>query len=71
MDSAFCWNIGEYGLIKNLEHVLSSMNQLNRSLENVISVGQEFESVGDLWTNFSSAVQRDVVKQQKEEEKED
>ncbi|KAK9467858.1 DASH complex subunit Dad1-domain-containing protein [Lipomyces arxii] len=36
----------------SLEHVLSNINTLNRSLEGVIVVGKEFESVSTLWSTF-------------------
>ncbi|KAK9365808.1 DASH complex subunit Dad1-domain-containing protein [Lipomyces kononenkoae] len=36
----------------SLEHVLSNMNTLNRSLEGAIAVGKEFESVSTLWSTF-------------------
>ncbi|KAK9458222.1 DASH complex subunit Dad1-domain-containing protein [Dipodascopsis uninucleata] len=36
----------------SLEHVLANINTLNRSLEGVISVGKEFESVSVLWSSF-------------------
>lgn len=42
-----------------MEHVLSNLNALNRSLENVISVGREFENVGDLWSKFYQDVRHD------------
>jgi DASH complex subunit DAD1 len=39
-----------------MEHVLANLNALNRSLEGVNSVGKEFESVGELWSNFYDGV---------------
>lgn len=36
------------------------MNQLNRNLESVISVGKEFESVSTLWRSFHDVVGEDV-----------
>ncbi|RPB07709.1 DASH complex subunit Dad1 [Morchella conica CCBAS932] len=40
----------------SLEHVLMNMNVLNRSLEGVIAVGKEFESVEALWSQFENVM---------------
>ncbi|KAL0634268.1 Dolichyl-diphosphooligosaccharide-protein glycosyltransferase subunit dad1 [Maublancomyces gigas] len=40
----------------SLEHVLMNMNLLNRSLEGVIAVGKEFESVEALWSQFENVM---------------
>lgn len=39
-----------------MEDVLANMNALNRALEGINSVGKEFESVGELWSNFYDGV---------------
>ncbi|KAK9472331.1 DASH complex subunit Dad1-domain-containing protein [Dipodascopsis tothii] len=36
----------------SLEQVLTNLNTLNRSLETMITVGKEFESVSSLWSSF-------------------
>ena len=36
------------------------MNQLNRNLESVISLGAEFESVSTLWRSFHDVVGEDA-----------
>ncbi|RPB18578.1 hypothetical protein L211DRAFT_871741 [Terfezia boudieri ATCC MYA-4762] len=40
----------------SLDHVLMNLNLLNRSLEGVISVGKEFESVETLWSQFEGVI---------------
>ncbi|KAK9377214.1 DASH complex subunit Dad1-domain-containing protein [Lipomyces chichibuensis] len=40
----------------SLEHVLSNVNTLNRSLEGAIAVGKEFESVSTLWSTFYDGI---------------
>ncbi|CUS14371.1 unnamed protein product [Tuber aestivum] len=42
----------------SLEHVLMNMNLLNRSLEGVVAVGREFESVEALWSQFEGVMGR-------------
>ncbi|MCJ1408197.1 hypothetical protein MMC19_002271 [Ptychographa xylographoides] len=41
-----------------LEHVLQNINKLNRSLEGVIAVGNEFGSVEALWSQFEGVMAR-------------
>ncbi|KAK9237941.1 DASH complex subunit Dad1-domain-containing protein [Lipomyces kononenkoae] len=43
----------------SLEHVLSNINTLNRSLEGAIAVGKEFESVSTLWSTFYDSMAHD------------
>ncbi|KAK4997514.1 Dolichyl-diphosphooligosaccharide-protein glycosyltransferase subunit dad1 [Cryomyces antarcticus] len=43
----------------SLEHVLQNINKLNRSLEGVIAVGNEFGSVEALWSQFENVMARD------------
>ncbi|KAA8565501.1 hypothetical protein MFRU_006g00860 [Monilinia fructicola] len=43
----------------SFEHVLSSINKLNRSLEGVIAVGNEFSSVEALWSQFENVMAKD------------
>jgi len=40
----------------SLEHVLQNINKLNRSLEGVIAVGNEFGSVEALWSQFENVM---------------
>nr|POE72319.1 dash complex subunit dad1 [Quercus suber] len=50
----------------SLENVLQNLNKLNRSLEGVIAVGNEFSQVEGLWSQFenvmASAPTKDVEK---------
>ncbi|KAF7858909.1 hypothetical protein EAF04_008950 [Stromatinia cepivora] len=46
--------LGEIAI--SFEHVLSSINKLNRSLEGVIAVGNEFSSVEALWSQFENVM---------------
>ncbi|MBE7180113.1 MAG: hypothetical protein INR71_02710 [Terriglobus roseus] len=43
-----------------MEHVLQNLNKLNRSLEGVIAVGNEFSSVEALWSQFENVMARDA-----------
>ncbi|KAH7155261.1 DASH complex subunit Dad1-domain-containing protein [Dactylonectria estremocensis] len=49
--------IGEIAM--NFEQVLANINKLNRSLEAVIAVGNEFSSVEALWSQFESVMDKD------------
>lgn len=42
-----------------MEHVLANINKLNRSLEGVIAVGNEFGSVEALWSQFENVMAKD------------
>ncbi|KAK4922723.1 Dolichyl-diphosphooligosaccharide-protein glycosyltransferase subunit dad1 [Elasticomyces elasticus] len=41
-----------------MEQVLQNMNRLNRNLESVIAVGNEFSSVEALWSQFENFMGR-------------
>ncbi|KAJ5051721.1 uncharacterized protein L3040_001494 [Drepanopeziza brunnea f. sp. 'multigermtubi'] len=43
----------------SFEHVLANINKLNRSLEGVIAVGNEFGSVEALWSQFENVMAKD------------
>lgn len=43
-----------------MEHVLQNINKLNRSLEGVIAVGNEFSSVEALWSQFENVMAKDT-----------
>ncbi|KAH6900151.1 DASH complex subunit Dad1-domain-containing protein [Thelonectria olida] len=49
--------IGEIAM--SFEHVLANINKLNRSLEAVVAVGNEFSSVEALWSQFENAMGKD------------
>ncbi|KAK5065085.1 hypothetical protein LTR84_000921 [Exophiala bonariae] len=49
--------VGEIG--ESLEQVLVQINALNRSLEGIIEIGNEFSSVEALWSQFESVMGRD------------
>ena len=44
---------------KSLEHVLQNLNRLNRNLEGIIAVGNEFSSVEALWSQFENVMAKD------------
>lgn len=44
-----------------MESIITNMNQLNRNLESVISVGKEFESVSTLWRSFHDVIGEDTT----------
>jgi len=41
---------------QSLEHVLQNINRLNRNLEGVIAVGDEFGAVEALWSRFEGVM---------------
>ncbi|KAK2600098.1 Dolichyl-diphosphooligosaccharide-protein glycosyltransferase subunit dad1 [Conoideocrella luteorostrata] len=43
----------------SLEHVLANINKLNRSLEDVIKMGNDFSSVEALWSQFENVMAKD------------
>ncbi|KAK1982354.1 DASH complex subunit Dad1-domain-containing protein [Colletotrichum cereale] len=49
--------IGEIAM--SFEHVLANINKLNRSLEAVITVGNEFSSVEALWSQFENVMAKE------------
>ncbi|KAH8906726.1 hypothetical protein BR93DRAFT_927563 [Coniochaeta sp. PMI_546] len=49
--------IGEIAL--SFEHVLANINKLNRSLEAIITVGNEFSSVEALWSQFENVMAKE------------
>ncbi|KAB5585748.1 DASH complex subunit Dad1-domain-containing protein [Coniochaeta sp. 2T2.1] len=49
--------IGEIAM--SFEHVLANINKLNRSLEAVITVGNEFSSVEALWSTFENVMAKE------------
>jgi DASH complex subunit DAD1 len=44
--------------------VLQNINKLNRSLEEVTSVGNEFAPVESLWSHFENVMAKDPSEQQ-------
>ncbi|KAK5036683.1 Dolichyl-diphosphooligosaccharide-protein glycosyltransferase subunit dad1 [Exophiala sideris] len=44
---------------QSLEQVLTHVNALNRSLEGIIEIGNEFASVEALWSQFETVMGRD------------
>lgn len=53
---------------QHMEQLITNMNQLNRNLESVISVGKEFESVSTLWRCFHDVVGEEVNIEQRQSE---
>ncbi|ORY56881.1 DASH complex subunit Dad1-domain-containing protein [Pseudomassariella vexata] len=49
--------IGEIAM--SFEHVLANINKLNRSLEAVVAVGNEFSSVEALWSQFENVMAKE------------
>ncbi|CAN8104038.1 unnamed protein product [Discula destructiva] len=46
-------------IAESFEHVLANINKLNRNLEAVITVGNEFSSVEALWSTFENVMGKD------------
>lgn len=59
-----------YSIMQSLENVLQSMNKLNRSLEGVIAVGNEFGAVEALWSQFEGVMAQEPGEEGKEGESE-
>jgi len=57
--------VGE--IATSLEHVLQNINKLNRSLEGVIAIGNEFGSVEALWSQFENVMAREPEGGEEEE----
>ncbi|OAA59303.1 DASH complex, subunit Dad1 [Cordyceps fumosorosea ARSEF 2679] len=57
----------------SFEQVLGNINKLNRSLESIIAVGNEFSSVETLWSQFENVMGKDetATKPGDEEEEEE
>ncbi|KAI4223362.1 MAG: hypothetical protein L6R36_005480 [Xanthoria steineri] len=49
--------IGEISMA--MEHVLQNINKLNRNLEGVIAVGNEFGAVEALWSQFENVMAKE------------
>ncbi|KAK0791581.1 Dolichyl-diphosphooligosaccharide-protein glycosyltransferase subunit dad1 [Friedmanniomyces endolithicus] len=47
----------------SLERVLQNINKLNRSLEGVIAVGNEFGQVEGLWSQFENVMAKEPEKE--------
>lgn len=54
--------------MQSLENVLQNMNKLNRSLEGVIAVGNEFGAVEALWSQFEGVMAQEPREEGKEGE---
>ncbi|XP_044724501.1 DASH complex subunit dad1 domain-containing protein [Hirsutella rhossiliensis] len=61
--------VGEIAL--SFEHVLANINKLNRSLEAVVAVGNEFSSVEALWSQFENVMAKDDEAANKSEQQQD
>ncbi|EGP84542.1 uncharacterized protein MYCGRDRAFT_29184, partial [Zymoseptoria tritici IPO323] len=53
----------------SLENVLQNINKLNRSLEGVIAVGNEFSQVEGLWSQFENVMAKEPAKEESAETK--
>ncbi|KAK4226961.1 DASH complex subunit Dad1-domain-containing protein [Podospora fimiseda] len=54
----------------SFEHVLANINKLNRSLEAVIAVGNEFASVEALWSTFENVMAKDEEHEEEQQQEE-
>ncbi|KAK5165198.1 Dolichyl-diphosphooligosaccharide-protein glycosyltransferase subunit dad1 [Saxophila tyrrhenica] len=55
---------------QSLENVLQNLNKLNRSLEGVIAVGNEFSQVEGLWSQFENVMAKEPEKEGTKDSKE-
>lgn len=53
--------------MQSLESVLQNMNKLNRSLEGVIAVGNEFGAVEALWSQFEGVMAQEPEGEERKE----
>ena len=53
-----------------MENVLQNINKLNRSLEGVIAVGNEFGQVEGLWSQLENVMAKDAEKEEGKDAKE-
>ncbi|RMZ00880.1 hypothetical protein D0864_03606 [Hortaea werneckii] len=69
--SAHCFHDAPADTVQSLENVLQNINKLNRSLEGVIAVGNEFSQVEGLWSQFENvmAKQPEPAEKQQEEQR--
>lgn len=51
-----------------MENVLQNINKLNRSLEGVIAVGNEFSQVEGLWSQFENVMAKQPSTGEKDEQ---
>ena len=58
-------------IAQSLENVLQNINKLNRSLEGVMAVGNEFGSVEALWSQFEGVMSAKGGDGEEEEEEEE
>ena len=63
-------NILTHPIVQGLENVLQNINKLNRSLEGVIAVGNEFGAVEALWSQFEGVMAQEPGQEGKEGESE-
>ncbi|KAI5362842.1 Putative DASH complex subunit Dad1 protein [Septoria linicola] len=54
----------------SMENVLQNINKLNRSLEGVIAVGNEFSQVEGLWSQFENVMAKPAEKTENHDAKE-
>ncbi|KAF2166113.1 hypothetical protein M409DRAFT_23841 [Zasmidium cellare ATCC 36951] len=54
----------------SLENVLQNINKLNRSLEGVIAVGNEFGQVEGLWSQIENIMAKEPEKEENKDAKE-
>ncbi|RKP26068.1 DASH complex subunit Dad1 [Syncephalis pseudoplumigaleata] len=41
----------------SMEQVIASMNLLNKNLDNIVTLGRDFEHISELWANFRNSVE--------------
>ncbi|EAL91212.1 DASH complex subunit DAD1 [Aspergillus fumigatus Af293] len=54
-----------HATVQGMEQVLQNINRLNRNLESIIAVGNEFSSVEALWSQFENFMDRSEDNEQK------
>lgn len=51
----------------SINSIVLNLNSLNRSLNNSIQVGKDFENVSSLWSNFYNGLKDDVMTNEEEQ----
>ncbi|KAI9590835.1 DASH complex subunit Dad1-domain-containing protein [Syncephalis fuscata] len=50
-------------IAQSIENVVTNMNLLNQNLDNIVTLGRDFEHIATLWANFRNSVVSDDVNQ--------
>ncbi|KAI8054469.1 DASH complex subunit Dad1 [Syncephalis plumigaleata] len=46
-------------IAQSMEEVIANMNLLNKNLENIVTLGRDFEHISELWASFRNSIVSD------------